>query len=252
MTRRLVVAVVCTLLSGIFAGGAASRTGADRAVPILMYHVIAKPPAGSPYPDLFVPQPEFAVQMEWLASHGYRAVTLDRLYAYWHEGAALPRKPVVLTFDDGSASIRRNALPVLRKLRWPGVLNLKLDNMRARGGITPTQVRALIDAGWELASHTISHPDLTTLPAAALEREVAESRWQLQRQFRVPVHFFCYPSGRYNATVLAAVRAAGYRGATSTRLGLGRPSELFTLARVRVDGGDGVAGLKAKLKALRV
>ena len=134
---------------------------------------------------------------------------------------------------------------MLRKLRWPGVLNLKLDNMRARGGITPTHVRALIDAGWELASHTISHPDLTTLPAAALEREVAESRWQLQRQFHVPVHFFCYPSGRYNATVLAAVRAAGYRGATSTRLGLGRPNELFTLARVRVDGGDGVAGAQS-------
>jgi peptidoglycan/xylan/chitin deacetylase (PgdA/CDA1 family) len=215
-----------------------------------MYHVIAKPPAGAPYPDLYVPQPEFVAQMRWLDGRGYHAVTLDRVYAYWNEGGKLPRRPVVLTFDDGSASIPRNALPVLRKLRWPGVLNLKLGNMRSRGGITPVQVRALVSAGWELDSHTISHPDLTTLSATVLEREVGESRWQLQRAFHVPVHFFCYPSGRYDSTVLAAVRAAGYRGATTTRSGLGRRNELFTLARVRVDGADGAAGLRAKLKAL--
>ena len=250
---RALAAGICLLLTPAFAGdGRAGALKNDRAVPILMYHVVAKAPAGTPYPDLFVPQLEFAAQMHWLAGHGYRAVTLDRVYSSWHGGAALPRKPVVLTFDDGSASIRRNALPVLRKLRWPGVLNLKLGNMRSRGGITPAQVRALMRAGWEIDSHTISHPDLTTLSAAALEREVSESRWQLQRQFRVPVHFFCYPSGRYDAAVLAAVRAAGYRGATSTRYGLARPSELFALARVRVDGGDGAAGLRAKLRALGV
>ena len=212
--------------------------------------MIAKPPAGAPYPDLYVSQPEFSAQMRWLAAHGYRAVTLDRVYAYWHSGATLPRKPVVVTFDDGSASIRRNALPVLRKLRWPGVLNLKLGNMRSRGGITPAQVRALVTAGWELDSHTISHPDLTSLSAAALEHEVAGSRWMLQQQFHVPARFFCYPSGRYDATVIAAVRAAGYRGATTTRTGLGRPSEPYTLARIRVSGGDGAAGLAAKLGAV--
>jgi peptidoglycan/xylan/chitin deacetylase (PgdA/CDA1 family) len=254
MTRlwpaSVVAVIVCVLAAGASAEGRAAYRGSQRPVPILMYHVIARPPAGSAYPDLFVPRPEFAAQMGWLANHGYRAVTLDRVYAYWHERAALPRKPVVLTFDDGSASIRRNALPVLRKFRWPGVLNLKLDNMRARGGITPAQVRALVGAGWELDSHTISHPDLTALSPAALEREVEDSRWMLQRQFRVPARFFCYPSGRYNAAVLAAVRAAGYRGATTTRFGLGRPGELFTLARIRVDGGDGASQLKAKLRAL--
>lgn len=219
------------------------------AVPILMYHVIAKPPAGSPYPDLFVPQPEFAAQMKWLADHGYRAVTLDRVFSSWNRGATLPRKPVVLTFDDGSASIRRNALPVLRKLRWPGVLNLKLGNMRSRGGITSSQIRALLSAGWELDSHTITHPDLTTLSAAALEHEVGGSRWMIQRQFHVPANFFCYPAGRYDARVIAAVRAAGYHGATTTHSGLARRTEPFELARLRVDGGDGVAGLANTLRA---
>jgi peptidoglycan/xylan/chitin deacetylase (PgdA/CDA1 family) len=219
-------------------------------VPILMYHVIAKPPAAAPFPDLFVPQSEFAAQMSWLAGHGYRAVRLDRVYASWHGGKPLPRKAVVLTFDDGSASIPRNALPVLRKLRWPGVLNLKLGNMKSRGGISPDQIRRLAKAGWEIDSHTISHPDLTTLSAAALRHEVADSRWMLQRQFRVPARFFCYPAGRYDASVIAAVRTAGYVGATTTLSGLAQSSKPFELARVRVSGGDGRIGLREKLAAL--
>lgn len=248
---RALAAGICLVLTPAFtADGRARGAPNDRAVPILMYHVIARPIAGAPYPDLYVPQPEFIAQMRWLAGRGYHAVTLDQVYAYWYERGRLPARPIVLTFDDGSASISRNALPVLRKLRWPGVLNLKLGNMRSRGGITPAQIRALVRAGWELDSHTITHPDLTSLSTAALERELNDSRWMIQRQFHVPANFFCYPSGRYDARVVAAVRAAGYRGATTTRSGLGRRSEPFTLARVRVDGGDSAAGLKAKLKAL--
>jgi len=245
--KLLLAAVAILAIAGV---GATTRVEGDQAVPILMYHVIAKPPAGAPYPDLYVLQDEFAAQVGWLSSRGYHAVTLDRVWAAWHRGAALPKRPIVLTFDDGSASIPRNALPVLRKLGWPGVLNLKLGNVRARGGITPVQVERLVRAGWEVDSHTISHPDLTTLSGAALRHEVTDSRWMIQRRFRVPARFFCYPAGRYNATVIAAVRAAGYLGATTTRDGLARSNAPFELARVRVDGGDGASGLRRKLVTL--
>jgi peptidoglycan/xylan/chitin deacetylase (PgdA/CDA1 family) len=244
--KVLLVAAAVWAVAGV---GTTARTE-DRAVPILMYHVIAKRPAGAPYPSLFVPQSEFAAQMSWLASRGYRAVTLDRVFAAWRGRRALPKKPIVLTFDDGSASIPRNAMPVLRKLRWPGVLNLKLGNVREHGGITAGQVKRLIRAGWEVDSHTISHRDLTTLSEAALRHEVADSRWVLQRRFHVPARFFCYPAGRYDARVIAAVRAAGYLGATTTRYGLARSRTPFELARVRVDGGDGASGLRRKLVPL--
>ena len=48
-------------------------------VPILMYHAISPPPAGAPYPDLFIPQAEFEDQMRWLDKHGYHGVTLDEV-----------------------------------------------------------------------------------------------------------------------------------------------------------------------------
>jgi len=215
-----------------------------------MYHVIAPPIAGAPFPALYVPKGEFAAQIRWLARNGYRAVTLGRVYDHWRDGRPLPRRPIVLSFDDGYRSDFLNALPVLRSHHWPGVLNLEVRNERHSWGLSPARIRALIAAGWELDSHTINHPDLTTLGPAQLQTEVADSRRLLRRQFHVPVDFFCYPSGRYDGAVVAAVQAAGYLGATSTRYGLARPGDIWTLARVRVNGGEGAPGLAAKLKAL--
>ena len=86
--------------------------------------------------------------------------------------------------------------------------------------------------GWEIDSHTITHRDLTRLSAATVAYELKGSRDLLQRYFHVPVEFFCYPGGAYDAAVKAAVRRAGYLAATSVRYGLARPSELFALPRI--------------------
>jgi peptidoglycan/xylan/chitin deacetylase (PgdA/CDA1 family) len=216
-------------------------------VPILMYHVLANPPSGAPYPQLYVKPADFAAQVRWLASQGYHAVPLRRVYDYWRGLRVLPPKPVVLSFDDGYHTDFTVALPVLRKQHWTGVLNLEVRNLQPVWGTRPGMVRKMIAAGWEVDAHTLTHPDLTTVSPAELKRQVAGSRAEIKRRFGVPVDFFCYPSGRYNDAVLAAVRAAGYLGATTTQEGLASPRDLFTLRRVRVDGTDGVGGLQHKL-----
>src|SRR5436189_141121 len=83
---------------------------------------------------------------------------------------------------------------------------------------------------------TITHPDLTTLDDKRLWDEVRGSRVELRHMFHVPVDFFCYPSGRYNAHVIDAVRRAGYLAATTTNYGLARPANPYALSRVRVNG----------------
>jgi peptidoglycan/xylan/chitin deacetylase (PgdA/CDA1 family) len=223
----------------------------DAPVPILMYHVIAPSLAGAPFPDLYVKPADFRGQVGWLAAHGYHAVTLRRVYDYWRGIEALPRKPVVLTFDDGYRSDFTVALPTLRERGWPGVLDLEVRNLQPVWGTRPGEVRKLIAAGWEIDAHTMTHPDLTTVDPSELRYQVAGSRAAIRRMFHQPVDFFCYPSGRYDDAVVAAVRAAGFLGATTTNEGLARPSSLYTLDRVRVDGRDGVSGFAAKLRALR-
>lgn len=228
------------------------QPGPPRPVPILMYHVISEPFADSPYPDLYVPREQFADQMQALKRAGYTAVTLQEAWDSWHANGPLPRRPVVVSFDDGYHSHLANAFPVLRALGWPGVLNLELKNIRSDYGLTAPQVRELIAAGWELDSHTIDHPDLTTVDAARLQHEVADSRAELKRRFGVPVNFFCYPAGRYDDAAVAAVQRAGYLAATTTNPGLAQPDEAdrFTLDRVRVNNGVTGASLVAQLAGL--
>ena len=222
---------------GRFAAAAAPRMVAgprDKPVPILMYHLIGDPPAGEPYPDLFVSLLDFASQMRYLEGHGFTAVTLTQLAAFWHGTGKLPAKPVVLSFDDGYRSDWRAAAPILQRIGWTGVLNLCMNAVHPHGDLPVPLVHGLVRAGWEIDDHTLTHPDLTTLDAAGLHREIVVSRAVLQALSGEPVSFFCYPSGRYDATVVAAVKAAGFVGATTTDVGLATPTDLFTLARVRV------------------
>lgn len=230
---------------------ATGETKAAPAVPILMYHVIADPAPGAPYPDLYVSPSAFRGQIAWLAKHGYHAVTMKRVYDAWQGRGRLPAHPVVLTFDDGYLPDYTVAMPVLKARGWPGVLNLAVAHQWH--DLPSRHIWKLLDAGWELADHTFTHPDLTGLGADQLRHEIAESRRFLQRQYHKPVEFFCYPAGRYDDAVVAAVRAAGFLGATTTNYGLARPSQgLLTLSRVRVNRSDGVAGLAGKLRALGV
>ncbi len=222
-----------------------------RAVPVLMYHVIGEPPRSAPFPDLYVSRSEFQAQVRRLARAGYEAVTLGRVVDAWNGRATLPARPIVLSFDDGYRSHLTAALPILAAQHWPGVLNLDLSNLAPSWGIPRAGVRRLIAAEWEIDAHSMTHADLAVTGGAALRHEVAGSRRTIRRLFGVTPRFFCYPAGRYDAETIAAVEAAGYEGATTTQFGLASPTAgRFTLARVRIDRGDGSAGLMRKLATL--
>jgi len=223
-------------------------------VPILTYHVIAAPPAGAPFPGLYVTPVEFSAQVQALKDGGWHAVTLDQLEAYWRRGVPLgPGKPVVLTFDNGYQSQYTQALPVLRSIGWVADENIQLTGLPpSQGGLSRTQVRGLVNAGWELDTQGISHADLITLDAAQLQEQVAVARRIVQQRYNVPVHWFCYPSGHYDATVIAAVKAAGFTGSTTVVSGWARPQDdPYRLPRLRVLGGTTPSELLALIAAAR-
>jgi peptidoglycan/xylan/chitin deacetylase (PgdA/CDA1 family) len=211
-----------------------------------MYHVIAPPPARAPFPGLYVAPSEFAEQMKALKEAGWHAVTLDHLSAYWERGAPLGAgKPIVLTFDNGYRSQYTQALPVLRQLGWVGDENIQLSGLPpSQGGLSQEQVRGLINAGWELDTQGYSHADLIRLGAGELHYQVAVTRKTLQQRYGVPVNWFCYPSGHYDPTVIAAVKAAGFVGSTTVIPGWAAPAEdRYRLHRLRVLGGTSGQGL---------
>jgi peptidoglycan/xylan/chitin deacetylase (PgdA/CDA1 family) len=216
-------------------------------VPILVYHVIGTPAPGTPNIGLWISPGTLKKQVAYLDRRGYTAVSLQAVYAYWH-GGPLPRKPVVLSFDDGFQTDYSRALPILAAHGWAGTLNLALSHYtRARWGLNRRQIAALIRAGWELDCHTKSHVPLPGLGKRALRQEVAASRRFLRRTFHVPVNFFAYPSGDYDAPVVAAVRKAAYLGAVTTNPHFARPGEPYVLGRIEVVRGDTLQDLADKL-----
>lgn len=233
----------------------AARTTAPgtATVPILVYHVINTAPAGSSAsPDLYVPTAEFQSQMTALKSAGWHAVTLDQLEAYWTKGTSLgPGKPIVISFDDGYASQYTNAVPVLKALGWVGVENLEVNGLPStEGGLTQSQVRGLIAAGWELDSEGMTGTDLTTVDGTQLTHEVADARQTLHSTYGVAANWFSYPLGHYDPTVTAAVRAAGFVGATTAVSGWASPQQnRFRLPRLEVVAGTSPSQLLSQIAA---
>lgn len=223
-------------------------------VPILMYHVIAAPPAGAPFPGLYVEPQLFAEQMQALKNTGWHAVTLDQIEAYWRRGVSIgPGKPIVISFDNGYQSQYTQALPVLQRLGWVGDENIQLTGLPpSQGGLGQDEIRGLVKAGWELDTQGFSHADLIALDPAQLHYQVAVARRVLQRHYGVPVNWFCYPSGHYNAAVVTEVRAAGYTGSTTVVPGWAHPhDDPYRLHRLRVLGGTSGRQLLGLLAGIR-
>ncbi|MEU9121790.1 polysaccharide deacetylase family protein [Streptomyces sp. NPDC048506] len=186
---------------------------------ILMYHSVTEVagPAEDPY-RITVPPGRLDRQLRWLHGRGLRGVAVGALLRARAAGRGAGL--VGLTFDDGYADFLSGALPVLRRHGCtatvfvlpglPGGEN-SWDPLGPRKALlTDDGIRAVVDAGMEVASHGLRHQNLTTADEAALERETADSRRRLAELTGRAPDGFCYPYGAVDARAVGAVRAAGY------------------------------------------
>jgi peptidoglycan/xylan/chitin deacetylase (PgdA/CDA1 family) len=201
-------------------------------VPILVYHNLGAPPPGEPYAGLYQTDQQFQQEIAWLDQQGYQGVTLDEVMDAWFHGGTLPAKPIVITFDNGYLPQVTFAPSVLSRYGWPGVLNEITQNH-----LNHAHIEHVLKLGWEVDSHSVTHPDLTAISAAALTYQVDYSRTFLRKTFHIPVNSFCYPSSKYNAAAIAAVRADGYTSATTEGNMYATRADPFLLPRFEIEGG---------------
>jgi peptidoglycan/xylan/chitin deacetylase (PgdA/CDA1 family) len=181
---------------------------------------------------LYVSYGDFKAEMAWLHVHGYQAVTLDEVMNSWYHGGTLPKKPIVITFDNGYPEQVTFAPHVMAKYGWPGVLNEITEDH-----LEPRQIWPVIHRGWEVDSHSLTHPDLTEISATDLRAQVVNSRNYLRHKFHIPVNSFCYPSSRYDDAVIAAVKAAGYTNAVTEGHAYATSADPYLLPRFEIEGG---------------
>ena len=237
----------------------------SRAPLVLCYHAVSET---FPAP-LSVTPASLVHQIGLLLRRGYVGATFTRALA---EPPA--RKTLVVTFDDAYRSVLETALPILRRLGVPGTVFAPTDLIGRQGpmawpGIDQwvggpherelvpmswEELRHLADRGWEIGSHTCSHPRLTELEGPDLEAELRRSKERCEEALGGECASLAYPYGDHDARVVAATRAAGYRFAATlpTRL---EPAGPLEVPRVGVYHRDGMSRYRLKvspvLRALR-
>ena len=163
----------------------------------------------------------FTTQMRILSRQresGRAVLRLEDLLVMLRSGTA-PQRSVVLTFDDGWADNHRHALVPLAEHGLPATIFIPTTFLGTHRYMSRNQVREIMAAEIDIGSHTRTHPDLRKCTPAELETELRGSKEELEDWFGVEITSFAYPSGLTNERVRAAVAAAGYRTAVSTRRG---------------------------------
>lgn len=216
-------------------------------LPILMYHQVGRPEPGDK-PDLFVPPERFREQLAWLAGAGFQAVSPDAAAAALAagDGAALPPRPVLITFDDADARLWGPALEALAERSWPAAAYFVAGDEAGRP--PAARCRELSAAGLVAGAHGLTHRRLTELSEEALRAELAESRAKLELAFGAPVRHLAYPFGAFGRREERAARDAGFLSAVTTRRGnRHRPAEILRLRRVPVKPDADARGLRRRL-----
>ena len=187
-------------------------------VPVLTFHRVAplKPDAPAITVDLTVDPATFTAELAALHDAGYHTVSQALLFDALYHGAALPSKPVLISVDDGYVDDVTRILPALQRYHMVATFFVITGRFTMPGFLDAAQVRQLDRAGMDIGDHTAHHVDLRVLTAAQLRAETLGSRRVMQRTLGHFVYAFAYPFGAEDATVLAAVRAAGFTLAYTT------------------------------------
>jgi peptidoglycan/xylan/chitin deacetylase (PgdA/CDA1 family) len=217
--------------------------------PVLNYHAIGGPTSDT-FSEWSIERAEFRDQLDYLESRGLIGVTM---------GAAIadPRPDqIALTFDDGYEDFVTAAVPELERRGFKGTVFVATDHIGDtarwldsegagdRAMASWEQLRSIEQLGFEVGSHSHTHPQLDLLSSADLRSEVKRSRLAIKDGLGHDVEGFCYPHGFHGAGVRAAVVDAGFSYACGVKHKMGTTGQdPFSIARIVVRRGDSIAQL---------
>jgi peptidoglycan/xylan/chitin deacetylase (PgdA/CDA1 family) len=227
---------------------------------VLCYHAVSEH-----WDDpLSVTPARLSSQLRALVARGYRGITFTEAV-----DGSMDGRVFAVTFDDSYRSVHDLAFPIMSELglvgtafavtkfvgseqpmSWAGIQRwVGTPHEDELVAMSQAQLAQLIEAGWEIGSHTRSHPRLSTLDDRQLFDELDQSRLATEELSGRPCTSIAYPYGDFDERVVAATRAAGYRaaGTLSARFETGRPLEW---PRVGVYFSDGDRRFRVKVSPL--
>jgi peptidoglycan/xylan/chitin deacetylase (PgdA/CDA1 family) len=210
-------------------------------VPVLMYHYLSEPPANADIYriDLSVAPDLFAAHLDAIQQAGYTTISLYNLVDHLTQGAPLPEKPVVLTFDDGYRDNYTNAFPLLRERGLTATFFIVTDFIYDQRPeyLTWDMVREMYAAGMSIEGHGRNHVSLANKDRDYLIWQALGTYEAIEYEIGVRPRFISYPAGEYDALTLEIFRSANYWAGFTTKQGATHSSDnLFELRRIRVRG----------------
>ncbi len=217
----------------------ADETPRTAHVPILMYHYLSTPPPDADIyrTDLSVPPDLFAAQLDRLQAEGYTTISLYDLMADLTQGAPLPEKPVILTFDDGYRDNYENAFRLLRERGMTATFFVVTDfiDEQRPAYLTWEMAREMVAGGMAIESHGRNHVSLAGKDADYLVWQALGSLETIQHELGVRPRFVSYPAGEFDQLTIDIFQSANYwAGATTVQGATHSSDDLFRLNRVRV------------------
>jgi peptidoglycan/xylan/chitin deacetylase (PgdA/CDA1 family) len=191
--------------------------------PILVYHSIR------PYREddsagvrRYIATPEsLDRELAWLRDGGYASVSFDDFASCLRNGSTLPRKPMIICFDDDWQGQYDYALPLLKKYGFTATFYVWTAVVGRKNHMTWDEIRELSAAGMEIGCHTVHHPYLTRInDEASLRKEMEGAKQRIESEIGKPVTTLAYPFGAYDEHVVDVARACGFMTARSTWPGI--------------------------------
>ena len=201
-------------------------------VPVLNYHMVENGSSSR----ISVSTKDFEEQMDYLHRRGYISITPDQLMLHLKNGAPLPEKPVLITFDDGYADNFTNAYPIMQKNGFTGTIFVVTDFVeRNPRYLTWQQIKELHSYGFVIGSHTLSHVPLTGMSQQEAAQQLVKSREGIEWRLNAPVRYFAYPTGAFNKEIETAVEQSGYLAAFTVNFGrVSAASDPYALERIPI------------------
>ncbi len=211
-------------------------------VPILCYHQVRnwKPTDGKVGKDYIVEIQNFKDQMKMLADSGYHTILPDQLYAYLNEGAKLPSKPIMLTFDDTDLDQFTIVNPTLKKLGYKAVYFIMTVSIGKKGKfvdyMSSDQIKQLSDEGNVIGSHTYDHKNFKKYAGKDWEEQLDKPTKRLEEITGKKMTNFAYPFGLWNAEGIPELKKRGFKMAFQLSTKRDEKDPLFTIRRIIASG----------------
>jgi peptidoglycan/xylan/chitin deacetylase (PgdA/CDA1 family) len=194
-------------------------------VPILSYHRLSTTGKAD---NMIMPVERFESQMMYLQKNGYTVITIEQFMDYINFRNQIPRKSVVITFDDGWKSIYEVAYPILKKFQYPATLFIYTNFIGARKAMSWDQIKELSENGFSIHCHSKSHRYLNRMKKGesfrryyqALKEELFDAKMMIQEKVGKECKYLAYPYGAYNNLVIAMAEKYGYYGGFTARRGV--------------------------------